>query len=176
MTNKLEAPLRGYSSLVLRAFSLAFALVFLVSIFPSHIMALDEPDNPIARLGSCRFQQNSDIKKLHFTDDGSCLIAFSSDRTIFWDVASGDRTQVFDHDIAIAFAVSKDGSRIVVSNNSKRLSVIDTRSGKSTWECETASRRFNISISGDGQLIAISEPEAERIGIYEALQRVQKRK
>lgn len=125
----------------------------------------NEPNELIASLGSHRFLQNCQIKQLGFTADSRRIIAVGEDRTIVWDVASGDRVRVFNVANVIAGAISKNGERVVISTNDPGLAVYEVESGKVTWESRPEKRRFQIAISEDGDKIAVSE--TGRIAIYD---------
>ena len=122
----------------------------------------------IARLGSHRFLQHKRIRELTFADSvvGPCVFAQDNKGAILWDVTSGKRLRVFDQSNYVSGAMSRDGRRIVLSEDDSQVRVFDVKTSKFVFTSKLRGQSHCVAISDDGTLVALLESEASQLTVW----------
>jgi WD40 repeat protein len=139
------------------------------------------PPGALARLGTLRLRDTSQIMALALTPQGDCVFTGSkSGAAIKWEIPSGRKVLELERQTAaiLTMAVSPDGSTLVTGGLDNTVRLWDARNGTELRKIEIGAQVISVAFSASAQMVGAASrdgqvrlwflgEEAEHLAIHE---------
>jgi len=128
------------------------------------------PDGALARLGTIRFRNGSEVTAVTLSADGKTLVSANRTKVIrLWDLASGrPMGRIECPQIVYTVAIAPDGKLLAASGWGGPVYLLDRANGRVVRKLTNPHNKFNgVAFSRDGRFLAGGSNVADSVALWE---------